>query len=283
MNPESNSYRQAGGIASRLVKSIPGVIDYELKRSFTPARVAMFMLMVAIPASLMIAVVNLTPHRVRNQTETDLAYCLFLYFLIPQILTLLGMLVLASPIVQAELEGQSWLYSLIRYQGRRALLLGKYAVAVFWTTCAGIMSASIAIPFLPLNAPSRTWGTMSLLCLLASIAYGSLFSLIGVIFQKRVMVISFIYALVVEGLLAWIPAVINQFTISYRLRSILFRWLGLSVEKYLQSNELVQNGMVASDPTGWVQIVWVLGISAGLLVAALILIERIQYSFQSEL
>jgi hypothetical protein len=283
MTPETNSYTPAGGIASRLLKSIPGVIDYELARSFTPARIAMFTLMVLIPTALMIAVANLTPQRVRNEQEASIAFCLLLFFLIPQILTTLGMLVLASPIVHAELEGQSWLYSLIRYQGRRALLLGKYIVAVLWTTCAGILSASIAIPFLPLQDPLKTWGTISLLCVLSSIAYGALFSLIGVIFQKRVMVISFIYALVAEGLLAWIPAVINQFTISYRLRSILFRWLGLSVEKYFSSDGMVRNGMVASDPTGWAQIGWVLVISAELLLLALILIERIQYSFQSEL
>jgi hypothetical protein len=283
MNPESYDQTPSGGLFKRLATSIPGVIDYELRRSFTPARIAMFVLMVAIPTALMIAVANLTPQRVRNEKETDLAYCLFLYFLIPQILTLLGMLVLASPIVQAELEGQSWLYSLIRYQGRRALLLGKYAVAVLWTTCAGILATSIAIPFLPLEAPFRTWGTISLLCLLASIAYGALFCLIGVIFQKRVMVISFIYALVAEGLLAWIPAVINQFTISYRLRSILFRWQDIAVDRYLPTDGMVSNGMVASDPSGWVQIGWVLGISAGLLLLALLLIEWIQYSFQSEL
>ncbi|MFM9065101.1 MAG: hypothetical protein ACKOOI_18995, partial [Pirellula sp.] len=96
-------------------------------------------------------------------------------------------------------------------------------------------------------------------------------------------VISFIYALVAEGLLAWIPAVINQFTISYRLRSILFRWQDIAVDRYLPSDGLVSKGMVASDPSGWVQIGWVLGISAGLLLLALLLIEWIQYSFQSEL
>lgn len=283
MSTESNSYTPSGGIVSRLMRSIPGVVDYELSRSFTPARLAMFLLMVAIPTSLMIAVANLTPQRFRNEQETSLAFCLLLFFLIPQLLTMLGMLVLASPIVHTELEGQSWVYSLVRYQGRRALLLGKYIVAVLWTTCSGIVSASIAIPFLPLEAPLRTWGTISLLCVLASIAYGALFCLIGVVFQKRVMVISFIYALVAEGLLAWIPAVINQFTISYRLRSILFRWQDLSVERYFQSDGMVRNGMVASDPTGWVQIGWVVGITAGLLLLALLLIERIQYSFQSEL
>jgi hypothetical protein len=83
--------------------------------------------------------------------------------------------------------------------------------------------------------------------------------------------------------LAWIPAVINQFTIAYRLRSILFRWLNLSVDKYFRNDGMVQNGMVAQDPTGWAQIGWTMLIAGGLLFLAVWLVERFQYSFQSEL
>lgn len=273
----------AGGLPTRLLKAVPSVVDYEIGRSFKPARIAMFLLMVAIPTALLITVASQTPERFRNQEQTNIVFSMLLYALVPQILTMLGMLVLASPIVHTELEGQSWIYSLVRYQGRRALLLGKYIVAVLWTTCAGILTASLSIPFLPLHSPLQAWGTISLLCILSSLAYGALFALIGVLFQKRVMVISFIYALVAEGLLAWLPAVINQFTIAYRLRSILMRWMGFDIDKLFPSNGMAQNGMVALDPTGWVQIAWVLGISAGLLILALWLVERIQYSFQSEL
>jgi hypothetical protein len=136
---------------------------------------------------------------------------------------------------------------------------------------------------LPLQNPAQLWLTASLMCLLASLAYGALFALIGVVMQKRVMVISFVYALVAEGVLAWIPAVINQFTIAYRLRSILFRWLDLSVDEYFPNMGLARNAMVAQDPSGWVQVAWVLLISGILLGLALWLVETIQYSFQSEL
>ena len=248
------------GIFASLFRATPGVVSYELARSRTPARIAMFVLMAGIPTALLIAVANLTPARFRTDQQTNLAFCVLLYALVPQVMTMLGMLVLASPIVHTELEGQTWIYSLIRYRGRRSLLLGKYIVAVLWT-----------------------WITISLLCVLSSLAYGALFILIGVVFQKRVMVISFVYALLAEGLLAWIPAVVNQFTIAYRLRSILFRWLDLSVEKFFRSDGMVSNGMVAEDPTGLVQIGWVLAITALLLALALWLVERLQYSFQSEL
>ncbi|MCE2786070.1 MAG: hypothetical protein LW699_14455 [Pirellula sp.] len=282
---------------SRLSKAVPGVVSYELTRSMTPGRWAMFLLMVCIPTALLIAVSQLTPNEAKYtvnvsqlpdgkttiRDETNLAFCMLVYLLIPQVMTMLGMLVLASPIVHSELEGQTWIYALVRHAGRRSLLLGKYLVAVLWTSTAGILAVSLATPFLPLQNPAQLWLTASLLCLLASLAYGALFALIGVVMQKRVMVISFVYALVAEGVLAWIPAVINQFTIAYRLRSILFRWLDLSVDEYFPNMGLARNAMVAQDPSGWVQVAWVLLISGILLGLALWLVETIQYSFQSEL
>jgi ABC-type transport system involved in multi-copper enzyme maturation permease subunit len=282
---------------SRLSKAVPGVVSYELARSMTPGRWAMFLLMVCIPTALLIAVSQLTPNEAKYtvnvsqlpdgkttiRDETNLAFCMLVYLLIPQVMTMLGMLVLASPIVHSELEGQTWIYALVRHAGRRSLLLGKYLVAVLWTSTAGILAVSLATPFLPLQNPAQLWLTASLMCLLASLAYGALFALIGVVMQKRVMVISFVYALVAEGVLAWIPAVINQFTIAYRLRSILFRWLDLSVDEYFPNMGLARNAMVAQDPSGWVQVAWVLLISGILLGLALWLVETIQYSFQSEL
>jgi ABC-type transport system involved in multi-copper enzyme maturation permease subunit len=282
---------------SRLSKAVPGVVSYELARSMTPGRWAMFLLMVCIPTALLIAVSQLTPNEAKYtvnvsqlpdgkttiRDETNLAFCMLVYLLIPQVMTMLGMLVLASPIVHSELEGQTWIYALVRHAGRRSLLLGKYLVAVLWTSTAGSLAVSLATPFLPLQNPAQLWLTASLMCLLASLAYGALFALIGVVMQKRVMVISFVYALVAEGVLAWIPAVINQFTIAYRLRSILFRWLDLSVDEYFPNMGLARNAMVAQDPSGWVQVAWVLLISGILLGLALWLVETIQYSFQSEL
>jgi ABC-type transport system involved in multi-copper enzyme maturation permease subunit len=282
---------------SRLSRAVPGVVSYELTRSMTPGRWAMFLLMVSIPTALLIAVSQLTPDKVKytldvSQTtqekfvirdETNLAFSMLVYLLIPQVMTMLGMLVLASPIVHSELEGQTWIYALVRHAGRRSLLLGKYLVAVLWTSTAGILAVSLATPFLPLKNPTQLWLTASLLCLLASLAYGALFALIGVVMQKRVMVVSFVYALIAEGVLAWIPAVINQFTIAYRLRSILFRWLDLSVDQYFPNMGLARNAMVAQDPSGWVQVGLVLLISSILLGLALWLVETIQYSFQSEL
>jgi hypothetical protein len=50
---------------SRLSKAVPGVVSYELTRSMTPGRWAMFLLMVCIPTALLIAVSQLTPNEAK--------------------------------------------------------------------------------------------------------------------------------------------------------------------------------------------------------------------------
>jgi hypothetical protein len=144
------------------------------------------------------------------------------------------------------------------------VLLGKYLVAVLWTASAGVVVSTVSIPFLPVQNPWQLWVTMVTLCVLASLAYGALFGLIGVLRQKRVMVIAFVYAMLVEGLLGWIPAVINQGIVSFRLRSILFRWMDFRVEKSLQDAR-----MIAEDPSGWGQVGWILVMSVVFLGVAL--------------
>ena len=282
----SQAMASSTSILGRLMTAVPGVITYEIRRAMTPWRMLLWGAMLVIPVALLITVATLTRERSIPGDETDFVFSMLLYFLIPEVQTLLGMLLLASPIVNSELESQTWVYSLVRFAGRRSLLLGKYIVAVLWTTTCGICTATIAIPFLPLQNPLGVWGTLCVLCILSSLAHGALFMLIGVLFQKRVMVIAFVYAIGVEGVLGWIPAVINQFTIAYRLRSILFRWLDLSVSRVTRqqdADQFVRNGLVADDPSGWTQVGLTFVITAALLGAALLLVERLQASFQSEL
>ena len=54
---------------------------------------------------------------------------------------------------------------------------------------------------------------------------GHLFTLIGVVFPKRAMVVGVFYTLAFEVFLAMIPAVVNLLTIQFRLRCLLVRWM----------------------------------------------------------
>jgi hypothetical protein len=78
---------------SRLSRAVPGVVSYELARSMTPGRWAMFLLMVCIPTALLIAVSQLTPDEVKYtlnasqspqekiviRDETNLAFSMLVY------------------------------------------------------------------------------------------------------------------------------------------------------------------------------------------------------------
>lgn len=256
--------RAVGSGLRRLITSVPEVFRYEFARSFTPWRTVLWFGMVAVPLVLLLTVVLMTGGRVPPGAESSIVYAMMLYFLVPQVMTMLGMLLLAAPVVSSEIESQAWVYALVRCGGRRSVLLGKYLVAVLWTASAGVTVSTMSIPFLPVENPLRLWVTMVALCVLASLAYGALFGLIGVLRQKRVMVIAFVYAILVEGLLGWIPAVINQGIVSFRLRSILFRWMDFQVEKSLRDAR-----MIAEDTSGWGQVGWILVMVAVFLGVAL--------------
>jgi len=57
---------------SRLSRAVPGVVSYELARSMTPARWAMFLLMVCIPTALLIAVSQLTPNEAKYTVNVSI-------------------------------------------------------------------------------------------------------------------------------------------------------------------------------------------------------------------
>lgn len=259
------------------IQAISGVIAYELLRSITPWRLALWGFMIAIPVALTVTVAYQLRGSLSSDPNVQMAFAWMLYVLMPQAITMLGMLLWATPIVNAELESQSWIYSIVRPGGRQAMLLGKYVIAVLWTSSCGAVASTLAVPMLNLAAPFYTWLALVALCVLSSIAHGALFAFIGVMFQRRAMVLAFTYTVLVEVVLGWIPAVINKFTIAFRLRSLYFQWLDLPMVEFLENPE-----MLASQTASWVHITCLLVGSALLLAVASWRVERAQYRWQSE-
>jgi len=54
----------------------------------------------------------------------------------------------------------------------------------------------------------------------ACFAFTALFSLLGLFVPRRAIPVGLIYAVVVEGFLSIIPALVNELTVSYYLRSL---------------------------------------------------------------
>lgn len=207
-----------------MIHAILEVFRYEAKRSFAAGRLMVWGIIALAPLLLMGMVLYLLR---RGGLEPPIgALALISFFLIPQIATMLGQLLWATPILQSELEAQTWIYVTLRPSGRTALLVGKFLVAVVWSGTAATISCfgtgiligtvdgwRLVLVLLPL-----AWG--------ASLCYAALYALIGVIVLKRTAVLAMVYSLVMEAGVAFLPSSnINQFSISYHLRSLLALWV----------------------------------------------------------
>jgi hypothetical protein len=259
---------------------ILGVAKLELLRSLTLARIMTWLAMVLFP----VLIVSLTVWQMTYlrsslpEEQSKFAFSMMFYVLLPQVVTPLGLLLWATPIVSSELEGQTWVYAVTRSQGRRAVLLGKYAIAILWAGSSAIAAATIAIPISGMPNAIEAWLVVVLLTMLAAIAYGALFVLIGTLFQRRAMISAFMYMIGVETFLSLVPATINQFTVSFRLRSILFQSMNLDL-RFANRN---QQWFLDTTPI-WQSICFLALYSSILLGLSLWRVQAGQYSWQSEL
>lgn len=197
--------------------------------------------------------------------------------LIPGVTTLLGLLLWVTPLVQSELEGKTWVYLAVHPRGRASLLLGKYFTAIAWTAAAGWTSVTICILIAQPVYALRLWGSLVLMIGFACFGYGALYSLIGVFVQRRAMVIAVAYTLILEFLVSFVPAVINQFTVLFRLRNLFVR--------FMQWRPLFAGGasdVFISDQPAWLHILILCGYTAALLTVSLQVIQHKEYITEHE-
>ncbi|MCU0711924.1 MAG: hypothetical protein MUC43_07675 [Pirellula sp.] len=251
-----------------------GVFRYELMRSLTPLRILLWVGLLLFPV-ILVSFVQFSLIQGGARGEDFLGLTIVLFILLPEVITMLCMLLWATPIVNAELESQTWVYSVVRPKARWAMITGKYMVAVAWTASCTSLSTSLCVLVISMSGAWKVWITLSCLCWLSAICYGALFMLIGTLIQRRAMVIAFFYAIFVEFILATIPAVINQFTFSFRLWSILYNSIDIPKD-FLDANFMIQD----SSTVGNVAVI--LAASAFLLSVAIWRIQKSQFRWQSE-
>lgn len=197
-------------------RGIRASFRFEWSRSFTVARLAWWSAMAVFPSALLFLIRQDAPHALRD----DEGLSVVLYFLIVRVLCPLNLLLWATPIIHAELEAKTWSFLAVRPHGKSSVLLGKYLAAVAWTIASGWVSTALVVTFGPPADPVRVALLIGKLVVFSSVAYGAVYALLGVLFLKRAMVVTVGYTLLVEGALTVVPAVVNEFTIAYRLRTI---------------------------------------------------------------
>ncbi|MDA8744787.1 hypothetical protein N9N28_09160 [Rubripirellula amarantea] len=200
------------------------IMRFELRRSFTPGRMAMWLVLVAFPIAIVAAMRGIANAALSERVDpADLVepFGFTLYFLVPEVTCLLGLLLWATPAISTEIEGQTWIYLAMRQSGRRMVLFGKYLTAVVWTLSAALLATAVCVVIIGTPEMMRMWYVMSGLALLSCLSHAAIFLLIGTVFYRRTMVSAVVYTMVVEYGLSFVPALVNKFTINYRLRGLL--------------------------------------------------------------
>jgi ABC-type transport system involved in multi-copper enzyme maturation permease subunit len=245
---------------------------FQMGRLSSRQRLLMAALGAVFPAAVMLAVRRATG----GSLDRDLAVTM-IYALVPEAVCMLGLLVTMCPAVADELERGTWIHVAVRPRGRQALLVGTYLAAVVWTSIVGSLAAALAVLAAGVPEPAGLIGMFAALVVLSAVGRAALFALPAVILPKRALVASVAVALLVEYLAAFIPAVVNQATVSLRLRSLLVAWMGwrqrLPVEMQL---------LIDLQPA-WVQIACIAVLAAVLLVAAVKILEYRQFPPSEEI
>ncbi len=245
------------------------VMWFELRRSLTIGRLAMWVVLVAFPVALIATL------RVVTETTAIEPIGITLYFLVPEVTCLLGLLLWATPAISTEIEGQTWVYLVLRRSGRRTVLLGKYLTAVLWTLAAAWLAIGLSMLFLGPAASLQLLWVMLVLATLSCLAHAALFVLIGVIFYRRTMASAVMYTMAVEYGLSFVPAVVNKFTINYRLRGLLAHWMDWEMARTRAEN------VFGSEPPG-THLLVLLAITITFLGIAFYRVERTEYPTQQE-
>jgi ABC-type transport system involved in multi-copper enzyme maturation permease subunit len=244
---------------------ILAVAGFQLRRLLAPQRVILAIVGAAFPAAVMLAV-----RRIAGGIDRDFGVVL-LYALVPEAVCMLGLLVTMCPVVADELERGTWQHVAVRPGGRRSLLLGTFLAAVVWTAAVAHVALGLTLLAAGLPGSGRLAAIFAALVVVSCVGRAALFALPAVILPKRALVASVAAALVVEYMAGFLPAVINQLTVSLRLRSLLVRWMGW--ERALPTELQL---LVDTQPA-WVQIMAVVALASVMLFAAGVILARRQF------
>jgi len=246
-------------------RGIVAVAGFQLRRLLAPQRLLLVIAGAAFPAAVLMAALRIDPRLDRDFVV------LLVYALVPEAICMLGLLVTMCPVVADELERGTWQHVVVRPGGRRSLLLGTYLAAVAWTAGVALLALAAALAVAGLPGSPRLAAILATLVLLSCIGRAALFALPAVIVPKRALVASVGAALVVEYLAGFLPAVINQLTVSLRLRSLLVDWMGW--ERALPA----ELRLLVDPQPAWVQVAAVVALAAVLLVVATAILSGRQF------
>jgi ABC-type transport system involved in multi-copper enzyme maturation permease subunit len=259
------------------LRQVPAVFLFEWRRLWTIPRLGWMVVLTAFPACLLLIV------RFGLQEPPPIEGSLIVVYVLSACLaTMLSVLLSATPVIASELEGRSWVYLVVRPHGAITVLLGKYLVSVSAALPVAMGSAILATLAFAMDVePLEQLAVMLPIVILSCLSYSALYLLLGVISPKRAMVFALAYTIIVELLLAFVPAVVNQLTLQYRLRCILVRWSDLA-DISRSSNAPYWVDQYFGNESGLFHVFAILGITLGLLALSAVILRFREFTFASE-
>lgn len=258
-----------------IARSVATVFWFESRRALTPSRLVWWGVLTLFP-SLIVGMIRMAIPEEVPPPGPDF-WTVFLFALVPMLVSMLGTFLWATPVVSAELEGKSWVYLAVRPHGTTVVLLGKYLATVAWVLSSAILSLLLAVLIVPLDDVGEIVGTILPLTILSCPAYAALYLLLGTLFPKRAMVMAVAYTLIFELIVSLIPALINTVTVQFRLRTLLSLWGNISFRT--DSNDLLA---FVGDPPAWEHVVVLIALTLVLLLAAVGIVREREFSASDE-
>ncbi len=185
-------------------------------------KIWILLLFLCLPIFLVSAILLAQGFRGVEGENTDQIAVVVLYVLYPQSLCILASLLYGATLLAGEIEDKTLVYLFTRAQPRWKVLLGKYIATVAVLTVLVIASMSLAYALFGAPYGLQVWVALVVPIFGACLAYTAVFSLLGLLVPRRAIPIGIIYGIVFEVFLSFVPAVINELTCSYYLRSLGF-------------------------------------------------------------
>ncbi|MEX0712145.1 MAG: ABC transporter permease subunit [Pirellulales bacterium] len=207
------------------------VFVLHMRQMLADRRAAALLLFVALPlaVSLLLRFASDIQHETSREVSTG-----YLFMMYPQVMCELLALLYGSTLLGAELEAQTLGYLFTRPLARWRIVVAKYAATV--ATLIVPVSASLYFSWVAIGSPgdgARLLGGVWLGVVGSLVVYSSIFLLLGALIPARAMVLGLIYAMV-EFALSFVPAVLNTFTVTYHLRTVVAHASGMEVQAELR-------------------------------------------------
>lgn len=166
-----------------------------------------------------------------NTFSLDLFFAGYLFLLYPQVICLLLALFYGTSLLGQELGGRTLTYLFTRPLPRWKFVLGKYLGSLAALILPTVLSLLVSWLVLGAQGGLPMIAAIGISAVLALVAYNAIFALFGFLIPRRALIVALLYGVVFELVLSFIPALVNQVTVTYYLRSLAVEILELPVPR----------------------------------------------------